>query len=172
MKASLRWFVFVCVALTAMPAAAGKVGFLDAERAVGTVQEGKRQLQALQDWARPRQERIEELRAKAVELNNQLNNQRSVASASVLAELEEQLLRAQRDFEDAGRTFNRNLEAKQNEFLEDVATKIGQIASEYAAANDFDAIFMLQAQPLAYVRDSANITDIVIRLYDEKFPVN
>jgi Skp family chaperone for outer membrane proteins len=172
MKASFRWIVFVCVVLTALPAAAGKVGFLDAERAVSTVQEGKRQLQALQDWATPRQERIEELRAKAVELNNQLNNQRSVASASVLADLEEQLLRAQRDFEDAGRTFNRNVEAKQNEFLEEVATKIGQIASEYAAANDFDAIFMLQAQPLAYVRDSSNITDIVIRLYDEKFPVN
>ena len=172
MKASLRWIVLACVVLTALPAAAGKVGFLDAERAVSSVQEGKRQLQALQEWATPRQERIEELRAKAVELNNQLNQQRSVASASVLADLEEQFLRAQRDFEDAGRTFNRNVDVKQNEFLSEVATKIGQVASEYAAANDFDAIFMLQAQPLAYVRDSSDITDIVIRLYDEKYPVN
>lgn len=172
MKASLQWILCVCVILAALPAAAGKIGFLDAERAVSTVQEGKRQLQALQDWATPRQERIEELRAKAVELNNQLNSQRSVASASVLADLEEQLLRAQRDFEDAGRTFNRNVEVKQNEFLSDVATKIGQVASEYAAANDFDAVFMLKAQPLAYVRESSDITDIVIRLYDEKYPVD
>jgi Skp family chaperone for outer membrane proteins len=172
MKASIRWIVCFSVVLMALPATAGKIGFLDAERAVSTVQEGKKQLQALQDWATPRQERIEELRAKAVELNNQLNSQRSVASASVLADLEEQLLRAQRDFEDAGRTFNRNVEVKQNEFLSDVATKIGQVASEYAAANDFDAVFMLKAQPLAYVRESSDITDIVIRLYDEKYPVN
>lgn len=172
MKTSLRWIVVVCVVLTALPASAGKIGFLDAERAVATVQEGKRQLQALQDWAKPRQERIEELRARAMELNNQLNAQRSVASASVLADLEEEFLRAQRDFEDAGRTFNRNVDVKQNEFLSEVATKIGQVASEYAEANDFDAVFMLQAQPLAYVRESTNITDIVIRLYDEKFPVN
>jgi len=172
MKTSLRWIVVICVVLTAMPAVAGKIGFLDAQRAVGTVQEGKRQLQALQDWAQPRQERIEQLRAKAVELNEQLNAQRSVASASVLAELEEELLRAQRDFEDAGRTFNRNVDAKQNEFLAEVATKIGQVASEYAEANDFDAVFMLQAQPLAYIRQANDITDIVIRLYDEKFPVN
>ncbi len=60
MKASMRWIVVVCVMLTALPAAAGKIGFLDAERAVSTVQEGKRQLQALQDWAQPRQERIEQ----------------------------------------------------------------------------------------------------------------
>ena len=172
MKASLRWIVVACVVLAAMPAVAGKIGFLDAERAVSTVQEGKVQLQALQDWATPRQERIEELRAKVVDLNNQLNTQRTVASESVLADLEEQFLRAQRDFEDAGRTFNRNVDAKQNEFLSEVATKIGQVASEYADANDFDAVFLLQAQPLAYIRQANDITDTVIRLYDEKFPVN
>jgi len=172
MKTSLRWIVVLGLVLTALPAAAGKIGFLDAERAVSSVQEGKAQLQALEDWATPRQQRVEELRAKAVELNNQLNTQRNVASASVLAELEEQLLRAQRDFEDAGRAYNRNIDAKQNELLSEVATKIGQVASEYAAANDFDAVFLLQAQPLAYFRESSNITDIVIRLYDEKFPVN
>jgi len=172
MKASLRWIVVVCVVLTALPATAGKVGFLDAQRAVSTVQEGKRQLQALQDWAKPRQERLEEMRANVVELTDQVNTQRAVASADVLAELEERLLRAQREFEDAGRTFNRNVDAKENEFLSDVATKIGQVASEYAEVNDFDAIFLLQAQPLAYVRQSSNVTDIVIRLYDERFPVN
>jgi len=115
MRAFLRWALVVLVILAAVPALAGKVGFLDAERAVASVGEGKRQLKALEEWAQPRQERLQEMRTNLVNLNNQL----------------EQLLRARRELEDAGRNFNRDLESKQNEFLEDVATKIGTVASDY-----------------------------------------
>jgi len=172
MKALLRWIVVVLAMLSAFPAMAGKVGFLDAERAVASVQEGKRQLQALDAWAKPRRERVEQMRADLVELDKQLTAQRSVATAEVIKELESGLLQARREFEDAGRSFNRDLDAKQNEFLKDVATKIGTVASDYGRANDFDAIFMLNTQPLVYVRDSADVTTTVIRLYDERFPLN
>jgi len=172
MKASLRWIVVVLAMLSALPATAGKVGFLDAERAVTSVQEGKRQLQALDGWARPRRERLAQMQANLVELDKQLTAQRSVATAEVIKELESGFLQARREFEDAGRNFNRDLEAKQTEFLEDVATKIGTVASDYGKANDFDAIFMLNAQPLVYIRDTVDVTDTVIRLYDERFPLN
>ena len=46
------------------------------------------------------------------------------------------------------------------------------MASDYARANDYDAIFVLNAQPLIYIADAADLTDTVIRLYDERFPVN
>lgn len=172
MKASLRWIVVVLAMLSALPATAGKVGFLDAERAVTSVQEGKRQLQALDGWARPRRERLAQMQANLVELDKQLTAQRSVATSEVIKELESGFLQARREFEDAGRNFNRDLEAKQTEFLEAVATKIGTVASDYGKANDFDAIFMLNAQPLVYIRDAADVTDTVIRLYDERFPLN
>ena len=64
MKASLRWIVVVLATLSAVPATAGKVGFLDAERAVTSVQEGKRQLQALDGWARPQRERLAQSRGR------------------------------------------------------------------------------------------------------------
>ena len=172
MKVSLRSVVVVFVMLSTFPAVAGRVGFLDAERAVASVQEGKRQLQALDAWAKPRRERVEQMRADLVELDKQLTAQRSVATADVIQDLESGFLQARRELEDAGRSFNRDLDAKQNEFLEDVATKIGKVASDYGRANDFDAIFVLNAQPLVFVRDSSDVTDTVIRLYDDRFPVN
>ena len=172
MRAFVRWTLVVLTISAAVPALAGKIGFLDAERALASVGEGKRQLKVLEEWAGPRRERLQEMRANVVNLNDQLTTQRSVASAENVKQLEEQLLQARREFEDAGRAFNRDLDAKQNEILEDVATKIGTVASDYGRANDFDAIFMLKAQPLVYVRDSADVTDTVIRLYDDRFPVN
>ena len=109
MKVSLRWIVVVLAMLSALPAMAGKVGFLDAERAVASVQEGKRQLQALDEWARPRRERLDQVRASLIELDKQLAAQRSIATAEVIKELESEFLQARREFEDAGRSFNREV---------------------------------------------------------------
>ena len=172
MKTSLRLIVVVLAMLSAVPAMAGKIGFLDAERAVSSVQEGKRQLEALDEAAKPRRERLGQMRAILIELDKQRTAQRSVATAEVIKGLESDFLQGRREFEDATRNFKRDLEAKQNEFLEAVATRIGTVASDYGRANDFDAIFMLNAQPLVYVGDSSDVTDTVIRLYDDRFPVN
>lgn len=166
---SILVFLTICVAV---PTFAGNVGFLDAERAVATVKEGQRQLQALEAWGNPRRQELEAMRNRLTELNQQLNSQRTIASAEAIAKLESEFLQAQRTFEDAGRAFNRELESKQNEFLAQVASQVGNIASEYAAVNGFDAVFVLNAQPLVYVAEGADITDIVIRTYDEKYPVD
>ena len=53
-----------------------------------------------------------------------------------------------------------------------VATRVRDLAGEYASSNGFDAIFMLESQPLVYIANSAIITDAVIKLYDERFPIN
>jgi Skp family chaperone for outer membrane proteins len=171
MRVFVRWCVPV-VMLVAVPAAAGNIGFLDAERAVATVKEGQKQMQAYEAWVQPRREQVEQLRARTAELDEQLKAQRSVASAEAVQELEQQFLLARREFEDAGRAFNREVEAKQDEFLGKVATQVGAVASEFAAANGFDAVFVLSAQPLVFVADAANITDRVVQIYDERYPVD
>lgn len=172
MQLMRRLFLFALAFCVAVPTFAGDVGFLDAERAVASVKEGQRQLQALEQWAAPKRQEVETMRNRVAELSQQLNSQRTIASAEAISQLEAELLKARRAFEDAGRAFNRDLEGKQNEFLSQVATRVGSIASEYAGANGFDAVFVLNAQPLVYVAEGADITDIVIRLYDEKYPVD
>ena len=172
MRLMLRWFLVLAAVLIAAPATAGKIGFLDVEKAVSTVKQGQAQIKALEDWTKPRREQLEQLRARAVELTNQVAAQRNVASPEVIAQLEKDVVAARRAFEDAGRTFNRDVDAKQSELLGDVALRLGQVASEYGKANDFDAIFTLQAQPLIYVADGADVTATVIRLFDERFPAN
>ena len=151
-------------------AMAGKIGFVDAERAVVTVDEGRIKVKELEDWATPQRERVERLAQRASELGEQFEAQRHVASPENLSQLEQDAAQARRAFEEARRSFERELEQKQNEFLAEVAVKVGRVASDYAEANDFDAVFVLKAQPLVYVSESADLTDTVIRLYNERFP--
>jgi Skp family chaperone for outer membrane proteins len=130
-----RW-ILVCVAVcTAIPTIAGDVGFLDAERAVSSVKEGQRQLQALEAWGSPKRQQVEALRSRVADLTQQVAAQRAIASADVIKELENDLLKARRDFEDAGRAFNRDMESKQNEFLSQVATQIGDQAVRRAVSD-------------------------------------
>jgi Skp family chaperone for outer membrane proteins len=46
------------------------------------------------------------------------------------------------------------------------------VAAEYAEANGFDAIFLLGAHAVAYYSKTLDVTDAVIRLYDERYPAD
>ena len=171
MRVTHRWIVVALLLLVAHPVTAGKIGFVDAERAVTTVQEGQAKIRELEAWAKPARERVEQLGAELTEIRQQLATQRNVGAAEAVRQLEDEERTAYRAFEDARREFERQLEAKQNEFLADVAVKVGRVTADYGKANDYDAIFLLTAQPLAYVAESADLSDIIIRLYNERFPV-
>jgi len=162
--------LLAAILLPAAPAMAGKIGFVDAERAVAAVREGQAKLRALEEWAEPERQRVESLGARVNELRQQIAQQQSIASAEAMQDMQEQELSLRRQFEDARRDFERALEVKQNEFFSDVAVKVGTVASDYGKANDYDAIFVLNAQPLVYVSQAADLTATVIRLYDERFP--
>jgi outer membrane protein len=171
MRSLARWVSILVVTCAALPASAGKVGFIDTEGVIRGVQEGRRQLVLLDAWANQKSDEVEALRDRAAALGRQLEEQRPVASEEAVAKLEADLLQAQRDLEDAGRTLRRDFEIKQRELLAEVAVRVRNMAGEYGEANGFDAIFALDAQPLVYIADSAVITDEVIRIYDERYPV-
>lgn len=172
MQIIVRWILVLSVVFAAIPAAAGNIAFLNTERAIKTVKEGQRQYQALDAWSNERADEVEAMQNRVTELTQQLNTQRTVASIDAVGQLEKDLLQAQRDLEDAGRKLQRDFEAKQMELLSRVATRVRDVAGEYAEANGFDAIFMLESQPLVYIAESAVITDVVIRIYDERFPID
>ena len=172
MQVFVRWLITLVVAFAAIPAVAGNIGFLDSERAVKTVKEGQRQFQALDAWANQRSDEVEAVQNRVTELTQQLESQRTVASADAVRLLEGELLQAQRDLEDAARMLQRDYEKKRRELLAEVATRVRDVAGEYAETNGFDAIFMLESQPLVYVAESVIITDAVIRIYDQRFPID
>jgi Skp family chaperone for outer membrane proteins len=129
-------------------------------------------MQVLDVWANQRADEVEKMRDQVTETTERLNAQRTIATEDVLRELENELLQAQRELEDAARALRSDFDAKQMELLSEVATRVREIADEYARANGFDAIFMLESQPLLYVAESAIITDAVVRLYDQRYPAD
>ena len=165
--------VILVVLLAAIPATAGKIGFVDAEEAVAQVGESKAKLAQLQAWQKPYHARLDRLRDQVLALGDQLAAaQRDKQSPEAVSEIERKQVEVMREFEDARREYERELDAKKDAILGEIASKIGKIGAEYAKANDFDAVFLLKGQPMMYVAPSVNLTDKVIEIYNQRFPVS
>jgi outer membrane protein len=164
--------IILVLLLAALPTMAGNIGFVDAERAVAQVEEGKAKLSDLQAWQAPYQTGLDRLRDQVLALRDQLNSQQGSVSPEALAEIERRQIDAMRAFEDARREYERELDAKKNEVLSTITRRIGAIGAEYAKANDYDAVFVLGAQTLIYIAESADLTDAIIEIYNQRFPVS
>jgi len=171
-RAVERLVLGVIVILVAASAGAGQIGFLDAEKAVLTVQESKSEFQVLEAWATPRRDHIEQLKGEVAGLNQRLATERTTAAPDALAQLDRELVQTQRELEDEVRAFNRDLATKRDKLLGELSAKIMTVAAEYAEANGFDAIFLLGAHAVAYYSKTLDVTDAIIRQYDQRFPAS
>jgi outer membrane protein len=152
------------------PEVASKIGFVEVERAVFVCDEGKARLKDLETWARPRQEELAKLAKEINDLGTELNARRGVASEEALAEMNKQLVAKQRDAEDRQRVAKREFEKRQDEVLKDLGGKLQEIVGTYARENGFTAIFILKPNDLVFLAPGADITETVIKLYNQKYP--
>ncbi len=165
--------VILVVLLTAIPATAGKIGFVDAEEAVAKVAESKVKLAELQAWQAPYHARLDRLRDQVLALGDQLAAaKQGNQSPDAVSEIEKRQVEVMREFEDTRREYERELDAKEEAILAEIAAKTGKIVVEYAKANDFDAVFLLKGQPMMYVAPSVNLTDVIVEIYNQRFPVS
>jgi outer membrane protein len=158
---------------TAGSAAAGKVGVINVRQAIVSTAEGKQASAELQSQFAARQSELENL-------NKQINDirQRLQSGASTLSQEEQGRLTRE------GEIKARQLERKQTEYQEDVNAsqgdvidKIGRkmvdVLERYARENGYVAVFDSSAQntPILYASTGIDVTQDIVRLYDQAYPV-
>ncbi len=148
-----------------------KIGFVYVQRALANTEEGKARLKDLDDWARPRQEELAALDKQVSDLKNDIMAKQGVASDDSVAELNRKFVVKRRELEDRQRAAKRDFEAKQQAILKDIGSKLQDVINKYADANHYTAVFILNPEQLAYMTPSADITDAVTKLYNDKYPL-
>ena len=137
-------------------AAPTKIAFVDVKRALVSIEEGKAKRKELQDWARPKEEELQRLGKEIADLQTELNRR---------------LVAKQREAEDKQRLAQRDLEERQAVILRGMGEKLQAVITQYSDANRFTAVFILEPDNVAYLAASADITDQVVKLYNEKYPL-
>ncbi len=157
----------------AAAAAPAKIGVVSARVAIANTAEGKQAVAELQSQLAPRQNEIESMS----KLVNDLR-QRLAAGERTLSE--EEKGRLQRE----GETLVRRLQRKQDELQEDVnnaqaeiseriGRKMGDVLERYARENGYTAMFDTSGQnsPVLYASNTIDVTQDIVRLYDQAYPV-
>ncbi len=148
-----------------------KIAFVYVQRALGSTDEGKVRLKELDDWARPRREELAKLDKEINDIKGELVTKQGVASDDALADLNRRLVARQRELEDKQRIAQRDFDERRQSVLKDLGGKLQDVITKYADANRYTAVFIFNPEQLAYLANSADITETVIKLYNEKYPL-
>ena len=151
--------------------APAKIAFVYVQKALASTEEGKARLKDLDEWARPRQDELAKLDKEVNDLKGEIISKQGVASDDAIGDLNRRLVAKQREFEDRQRGAKRDFEAKQQAVLKDIGGKLQDVINKYAEANHFTAVFIFNPDQLAYLAPAADITDTVIKLYNERYPL-
>ena len=148
-----------------------KIGFVYVQKALASTEEGKVRLKDLDQWARPRQDELARLDKEINDLKGEILTKQGAANDEALAELNRKLVAKQRQFEDQQRLTKRDFDERQQALLREMGGKLQEIITKYADSNRYTAVFIFNPNELAYLANTADITEIVIKLYNDKYPL-
>jgi outer membrane protein len=154
-------------------ATVGKVGVISIRQAIVTTAEGKLASAELQSQFASRQNEIENL-------NKQINDlqQRLTSSAGKLSQEEEARLRQQgqrlaQRLERMNTEYQEDVNAAQGDVIDRIGRKMVDVLDRYARENGYAVVLDSSAQstPILYASTQVDVTQDIIRLYDQAYPV-
>jgi outer membrane protein len=160
-------------AQAAAPATAGKVGVINIQAAIASTAEGKQAAAELQSQFTPRMNELQNLQKQIEDVRNRLQAGQSTLS-------DEEKARLQREGDTLTRTYQRKQQELQddtNDAQQDVVNRIGRklvdILNKYSKDNGYAIVLddSSQQTPVIYAANQIDVTQDIIRLYDQSYPV-
>lgn len=149
-----------------------KIGVINVQAAMARTQEGQKAGQELDARFSPRQAELQKLQEEITALEDKLRTQERTLSddarVQALRDLEQKRkegTRKQQDLQD-------DLQDAQSAYVQQIGGKMQQIIDRYARENGLNVIFNVSpGGPVIYATAAVDITEAIIRLYDQTHPV-
>jgi outer membrane protein len=157
----------------AAAAAPAKIAVMNVRNAIVATSEGKLAQAQLQSQFAPKQNELQNLQKQIEDLQAKLN-----AGARTLSDDEK--AKMQRDGEMLSRRMqrgtddlNEELNAAQSEIVDSIGRKMLEVLDRYSRENGFTVVLDTSAQgsPVVYGSSQSDITQEIVRLYDQAYPV-
>jgi outer membrane protein len=157
----------------ASASAMGKVGVINVQVAITSTAEGKQAAAELQSRFAPQQVELENMRKSMDDLQTRLRTGQTTLS-------DEEKARLAREGDQLNRSYQRKQQEAQDDFndaQQDVVNRIGRkmvaVLDKYSKDNGYALILDESAQqtPVVFAANQIDVTQDVIRLFDEANPV-
>ncbi len=156
---------------TPVEAAAGRTGILNFRGAIANTAEGKQAQAELQSQFTPRQTELENLRKQIEEAQNR--GRQTTISDEERARLARQIDGWTRLGQRLQENLQEDVNIAQDEVFQRIGGKMLDVIDRYARENGYSLIVDVstQASPVLYAAPGINITQDIVRLYDQANPV-
>jgi outer membrane protein len=152
---------------------AKSVGIINLRGAIGSTAEGKQASAELQSQFAPRSTEIDSMTKQINDLQQKLQ-----AGQGKLSQEEETRLTAEgqkmtQRLDRRRNDFQEDATAAQQEVLERIGRKMVDVLDRYARENGFSVVLDTSGQnsPILYASNQIDVTQDIIRLYDQQYPV-
>ncbi|HEY6908923.1 MAG TPA: OmpH family outer membrane protein [Myxococcales bacterium] len=165
----MRRLLLALSLLFAVPARAQamKIGYVDVQRAVQEVEEGKAARTRLQHELQQKQADIAKKRAELEKMKADYDKQAPVLSEDAKRKRQEDLQKAFVDAQNAAGQMQEELSGKEQEAMQGISKRLLQIVAEVSERENFN--FVIDKAALLYAPAASDVTNEVVRRYNERF---
>jgi len=149
------------------------VGIINLRGAIGSTAEGKQASAELQSQFAPRSAEIDNQTKAITDLQQRLQSGQGKLSQEEEARLTADGQRRTQKLDRLRTEFQDDASAAQQDVLERIGRKMVDVLDRYARENGFSVILDTSGQnsPILYASNQVDVTQDIIRLYDQAYPV-
>jgi outer membrane protein len=149
------------------------VGIINLRGAIGNTAEGKQASAELQSQFAPRSTEIDNMTKQINDLQQKLQAGQGKLSQDEEARLTAEGQRLTQRLDRRRSDFQEDATAAQQEVLERIGRKMVDVLDRYARENGFSVVLDTSGQnsPILYASNQIDVTQDIIRLYDQAYPV-
>jgi outer membrane protein len=153
--------------------AAGKVGVINIRQAIVATAEGKVASAELQSQFASRQTELEGLNKQINDLRQRLATCEGKCSQDEITRLTTQGQRMAQSLERKQTEYQDDVNAAQGDVVDRIGRKMVDVLDRYARENGYAVVLDSSAQntPILYASNQVDVTQDIIRLYDQNYPV-
>ena len=160
-------------AQAAAPAAASKVGVINIQAAIASTAEGKQAAAELQSQFTPRMNELQNMQKQIEDLRSRLQTGQSTLSDEEKARLSREGDQLTRGYQRKQQELQDDTNDAQQEVVNRIGRKMIDILNKYSKDNNYAVILDTSSQqtPVVYAANQVDVTQDIIRLYDQSYPV-
>jgi len=171
MRTVARLVAALALALAASGARAEiKLGYVDMQRAIKEVEEGKAAGATLKRDFDEKQKQLNQRSEEVKRLQEEFQKQQAIMTAEAKAAKGAEIERKMMETQEFYVRLQQELSGKEREAMRPLADKMGGLVREIAEANGLSVMMDREGSGLVYAQASLDFTNELIRRYNAKYP--
>ena len=147
-----------------------KMGWMNVQQAIVTSDEGAKTMSDIQKFVDSKNSELEAMKREAEDLRTKLEVQSSKLTDEAQMDLEEKARLAETSLQRFQEDTQRDITSRQQRMYNVISGKMGPVIEKVAIDKGFDAIIVYDPQRDAWVNPALNVTEDVIKAYNQAYP--